>query len=415
MNTARTLIPILVLASICSSAVAQSLRGAWIVCTRDLELRVTLIDELQERELVLRNEYGIRSTIPISDVLFIVRNNQLQAVEAEEIVGAPEPQRSPVRLITLSDGQVVRGSIIEPDVPDELAISLIVGRKVLGDAHIPLERVIRIDDQGIGSTLDLLEAELHDDLVVTRNGDRIAGFIESLGPLTRITLKNGTELEIDTHRIASIMIANDSTPEPGLYLRLSDHESLRVSMVRYVDQQAIKIEIDGTSLGLEDTGNSISMLDSGSLEAVDVHNRSALVLSLSDLTPVHIEPTGDRDWTPSPIILDADASHPVLRGIDLQSPVRVTYKLPEGASRFACKIETPIEEWTDCVVRVMSKSNNSPRVLFEQRMNRDQPIAQLNIAIPASADELVIEVDPGVHGPIQDRVLLRSPRLLVQN
>ena len=92
MKRINTLIPFLTLTLACVTTSAQSLRGAWIVCTRDLELRETLIDQFDERELVLRNEYGIRSSVPLSEVLFVVRNEQAQVIDSEDIAGAPMPE-----------------------------------------------------------------------------------------------------------------------------------------------------------------------------------------------------------------------------------------------------------------------------------------------------------------------------------
>ncbi|MFG0246283.1 MAG: hypothetical protein ACF8MF_09585 [Phycisphaerales bacterium JB052] len=415
MNRHHPLIPLLALAFSCVSASAQSLRGAWIVCTRDLELRETLIDQFNERELVLRNEYGIRSRVPIREVLFVVRNEQTPLIEPDEIAGAPAPEPSPVRLITLSDGQIVRGSIIEPDSPDELAISLIAGRNIHGEAHIPLDRVLRINDQDTDRTLGTRNDELDDDLIITRNGDRIVGFIESLGPTTSIAQQRGGTLDLETTRIESILIANQLEPERGVYMSFTDREMLRASMIHYEAQQPITIEVDATSMGLNDTGNSIWLFDAGSLESLIVIDPEARVLALSDLTPRSIEPTGDRDWAPAPTAFDLGVAHPALRGIDLHSPVRVTYALPEGASRFAASFETPIEQWTDCVVRVIGASASGTQVLFEQRFNRETPTAELNAPIPSSVEELVIEIDPGEYGPIQDRVLLHHPRLLIED
>lgn len=406
------LITLLCLTSVRVSA--QTLRGAWIVCTRDLQLRETLIDRFDQRELVLRNAYGIRSSVPMGEVLFVVRSEPLRQVRPDQIAGAPAPEPSPVRLITLRDGQVVRGSIIEPGVPDELAISLIAGRHVHGEAHIPLERVMRVVDQDAERAYAPGE-ELLDDVVITRTGDRIAGFIEALGPVTRIVQAGGPELEIETQRIESILIANTPTREPGIYLGFSDREVLRAVSIEYEPQQPISIEVDAGSLGLSDTGNTLWVFDAGSLRSLHVVRPALRVLALGQLTPARIEATGDRGWAPAPTPLDRGTNHPALGSLDLHSPVRLTYRLPEGTNRFAAGIEAPIEQWTDCVLRVLAVSGSDERVLFEQRLNRDMPAAELNTAIPAGTDELVIEIDPGEYGPIQDRVLLHRARLLVQD
>ncbi|HCT43806.1 MAG TPA: hypothetical protein DF699_01175, partial [Phycisphaerales bacterium] len=206
-----------------------------------------------------------------------------------------------------------------------------------------------------------------DDLVVTRNGDRIVGFVETVGPTTMIDQQSGGGLEIETARIESILIANELEPEPGVYMSFSDRENLRANMVNYEAQQPITIEVDATSLGLNDTGNSIWVFDAGSLQSLIVIEPQTRVIGLSDLKPTSIEPTGDGDWSPAPTVSGQSVAHPALRGIDLHSPVRVTYALPEGASRFAASFETPIEQWTDCVVRVIGKSTTGDTVLFEQR------------------------------------------------
>lgn len=406
------LITLLCLTSVRVSA--QTLRGAWIVCTRDLQLRETLIDRFDQRELVLRNAYGIRSSVPMGEVLFVVRSEPLRQVRPDQIAGAPAPEPSPVRLITLRDGQVVRGSIIEPGVPDELAISLIAGRHVHGEAHIPLERVMRVVDQDAERAYTP-GGELLDDVVITRTGDRIAGFIEALGPVTRIAQAGGPELEVETQRIESILIANTPTREPGIYLGFSDREVLRAVSIEYEPQQPIRIEVDAGSLGLSDTGNTLWVFDAGSLRSLHVVRPALRVLALGQLTPARIEATGDRGWAPAPTPLDRGANHPALGSLDLHSPVRLTYRLPEGTNRFAAGIEAPIEQWTDCVLRVLAVSGTDERVLFEQRLNRDTAAAELNTAIPAGTDELVIEIDPGEYGPIQDRVLLHRARLLVQD
>lgn len=413
MNRTATIIPLLLLMLTGPAATAQSLKGAWIVCTRDLQLRETLIDRFDQRELVLRNEYGIRSSVPMGEVLFVVRSDPLRPVRPDEIAGVPMPEPSPVRLITLRDGQVIRGSIIEPGVPDELAISLIAGRHVHGEAHLPLERVMRVVDQDAPPPTQA-PGELLDDLVITRTGDRITGFIEALGPVTRITQQSGPELEIETQRIESILIANTPAPEPGVYLGFSDREILRAMSIEYEAQQPITIEVDATSLGLSDTGNAVWVFDTGSLRSLRVVRPATRVLALAELDPARVQATGDRDWAPTPTPLDRGANHPALGSLDLHSPVRLFYRLPEGTARFAAGIEAPIEQWTDCIVRVLGVSGSDQRVLFEQRLNRESPTAELNIAVPARSTELIIEIDPGEYGPIQDRVLLHRARLLVQ-
>ena len=412
MNTIRHLIPILTTTLISVQVQAQSLRGAWMVCTNDLQLRETLISHADEQELVLQSAFGIRSSVAIRDVLFMVRTDPVEGENDAEMMGVPSPNPSPVRLVTLSDGQVIRGTIIEPELPEELAFSLIAGRNIHGQARIPLERIMRIADtprEGASPA-----AELLDDTIVTRTRDVLMGFIESIGPMTRIVMGDGTELDIETSKIRSIRIANELESVPGVYLTMSDHEVLRANAFDFDNQQPITIDVDTASLGLEDTGNSAWVFDAGTLQSLRVISPGSRIVALTGLAPDLVEPTGTREWVPQPALLNDSAAHPTLGSIDLPTPRRVHYLLPSGATRFACTLEAPIEEWTDCVVRVIVQSDRGSSTLFEGRLSAEVSKAELNTPLPRGATHLIIEVDPGEHGPIQDRVLIHRPRLLVQ-
>lgn len=403
----------LLTALLCGTAAGQSLRGAWVVCTRDLVLRETLIDHADERELVLRSEYGIRSRIPMDDVLFMVLADSSDSLAAD-IAGAPLPAQSPVRLVYLTDGQIVRGTILEAELPEQLAFSLIAGRNIHGEAHLAIERVLRITDVQAASQQEEL-GPLRDDTLITRTGDEIVGFIEGIGPMTRFSLSQGADLDIETSRLSEIRFANEREVSPGIYLSLSDHETLRAAVFEYDNQQPITIDVDTAAIGLDDTGNSTWIFDTNSLRSLSVINPLQQIVSLSEIDPQRIEPTGDRDWAPTPVLLDQTSAHPALASIDLRSPMRVHYALPMGSTRFACDFQAPIQEWTDCVVRVIAQTGRTDSMLLEQRLNASTPSAELNVSLPAGTTTLVVEIDPGVHGPVQDRVLMHQPRLLVEN
>ncbi len=409
-----TAISMLIAAVSITPATGQTLRGGWVLCTRELELQETLIDHIDERELILRSAYGIRSSVPMDQVLFLIRAESEESITADEIVGAPAPQQSPVRLVSLTDGQVIRGSINESDLPEELAFNLIAGRNVHGDARVPLERVLRISDGGQpgNAARDQL---LPDDTLVTRTGDTIVGFIESIGPMTRVSIDDGGELEIETARLESIGMANPPAPQPGLYLTFNDFEVLRASAMEFDTNQPIRVEIDAASLGLMDTGNSIWVFDADSLRSLTVRSADSRIVALTEIAPALVEPTGDRDWVPSPVPMRSSLAHAALGSIDLITPMRVEYPLPEGSGRFASTIEASVQQWTDCIVRVIARSPGGSSTLFEGRLNAATPSAEINTLIPRGATGLIIEIDPGKHGPIQDRVLLHRPRLLIQD
>jgi hypothetical protein len=412
MNRLHTSIPISVVALACSLSHAQPIRGGWTICTRDLQLRDTLIERANERELTLMNAYGIRSVLPMDQVLFVVKSEATEELNAEEVVGVPLLEPSPVRLISLVDGQSIRGNILDSEIVEQVAISLIAGSSMYGDAFIQLDQLLSIRDHlrpaaQSGETLV-------DDVVVMRNGDRVSGFIESIGSQIEVAVDDRL-IELDLDRVERVYVANDPDPVDGIYMRFTDDEIIRALGFDFASRSPIQVSIDPSSLGLDNTGSTDWRFDPGMLEAFWVDEVNQRVLALSDITPSTIEPTGQRVWTPAPEVINLDASHEALRTIDFSSPARVSYPMPEGATRFACSIEAPIQVWTDCVVRIFAERDGRARQVFEQRLNPDSQAAGVNVELPRGTDTLIVEIDPGEHGPIQDRVLMHRPRVLVSN
>jgi hypothetical protein len=412
MNLLFASIPVLFIALSCSVSNAQPIRGGWTICTRDLQLRNTLIERANERELTLINTYGIRSVLPMDQVLFIVKAESVEERSADEVVGVPRPEANPVRLISLVDGQSIRGSVLESERIEQLSISVIAGNSVYGDAFIELEHLLSVRDQHL-SEEHIIE-NLIDDVVVMRNGDRISGFIESIGSQIEIAVDDRI-IQLDLERAQRVYVANDPDPVNGIYMRFVDDEVIRVLGFDFAARSPISISIDPGSLGLDNTGSTDWRFDPGMLEALWVDEADQRVLALCEITPESIEPMGDRIWVPTPDVINLDASHEALQTIDFQSPARVRYAMPEGARRFACTIEAPIELWTDCVVRILADRDGRLRQVFEQRLNPETPTAGVNVELPPGTGALVVEIDPGEHGPIQDRVLMHRPRVLLSN
>jgi hypothetical protein len=230
-----------------------------------------------------------------------------------------------------------------------------------------------------------------------------------------MSLDNGNEIEIEASKLNRIGIANDPERVEGIYMRFTDQEQVRVEQFEVTPSRPISVRVDTDALGLADTGNDEWRFDARTLTGLMVLDERAEVVALSTMEPRSIEPMGDRIWTQRPSRINENASHPALMGLDLHSPIRVTYELPENASRFACEFEAPIEQWTDCIARVIVRTYNGQRQLAEHRLNQHNNNIDINLQRPGNAQSLVIEIDPGEQGPIQDRVLLLRPRLLVSN
>ena len=87
----------------------------------------------------------------------------------------------------------------------------------------------------------------------------------------------------------------------------------------------------------------------------------------------------------------------------------VRYLLPPQAKRLAAEALVPLEAraWADFEFIIRCDDQE----VFRQRMNADTPNAAINV--PLRGSELTIELTEGAHGPIQDRLRLNLPLLLL--
>jgi len=176
------------------------------------------------------------------------------------------------------------------------------------------------------------------------------------------------------------------------------------------------VTVDAESLGLGPSARTTWIFEPSAPHGLHVVHDDQRVLALAGIEPELVEPTGERAWTPTPTIMGQPEQSPVLASIDLHAPLRTIYPLPRGASRFACTLEAPIETWTDCVARVTAIGYDGARTeLARQRLNADTPSVEVNAELPPATERLELLIEPGAYGPIQDRVIVRQPRIIVRD
>ncbi len=103
------------------------------------------------------------------------------------------------------------------------------------------------------------------------------------------------------------------------------------------------------------------------------------------------------------------------RSIRMHAPGSVVFKLPQGAERFAAVAELDtdnapvhIADWSD--FQVVVSAENTPTERFD--VTGSAPLIRINL--PVAGSGLTIRLDPGVNGPILDRLLLRDAVILVR-
>jgi hypothetical protein len=401
---------ILVNASLSASAAsAQNVSTTWTICDRDLKLTETIVTRANESQIVTVDEFGIRRSRSVDNLFFAIPTSGLALAIEEELFSVAPEESDPTKYITLADGQIIKGAIMDSPDSDKMRYTAYSGSIIRGQASIPLERLLWISDQ---PNIDPSALNTDSDSIKTMNGDVLLGFIESVGPVTTIS-SDRDELEVRLGQIRSMGFANLPEPVEGMYLSTSDHLNLRVSSFDFDFQHPLTLTVDARSLGLDSESRAVWLLDPDAPVGVHVVRASERILSLTEIVPELVEPTGDRSWTPFPTVLVSSAD-PILSSIDLHAPVRAVYRVPEGASRFACELVAPINTWTDCLASVYSISYSGERTqLLYQRLDTNHPVESLNTELEPDTEMIEIRIDPGENGPIQDRVLIKHPRLLI--
>ena len=393
---------------LCSSSAAAVGDSSWTLCTRELELLEINITDVNQERIESLDSYGIRRRWAVGDVFFAIASQKSMREEAiDHVETSDDDPAATAWSISLVDGQVIRGRIEDSDDPDMLGYTIYTQDTIRSTAKIDLEHVLSISRQRTPAV------EVADsDTIVTRSGDVLGGFIERIGTVNAIETPRG-DVALKLDQIQSMHFANPAERVSGVYLSTIDGLVLRTDEFDFDFDHPTTVAVDGAGLGIGADSRTLWLLEPNSPSGIEVVDSDQRVVSLAQISPALIEPTGDRSWTPTPSVSLSEV-HPVLSTIDLRAPVRVVYPLPKGSDRFACSIVAPINTWTDCIVVVESISYSGKRFeLLRQRLNAQTPSVEINTELVDDTRELEIRVEPGEYGPIQDRVLIEEPRLLV--
>jgi hypothetical protein len=390
--------------------------------------RVLLDRQLHERAVQLVGLDG--RTITYTDAAGLVRNEAVSEylaiippVQSEARPGAaagsrraPEPQLAPARawsVVELADSERFFGDVApEPAVKESLRWA----HPILGTMEFKIDQVrrVRLDMPPAGSWTRppaSTPPDLRDDIVIFANGDRISGFVEGMTGQPRelqlVPDAQSAARAIGLDVVREVVFANpaQALPARSTLVWLRDGSIIACRSVKTTRMGELNL-----SLAIQDT--EAGPAESGA--------RSAGVLRLEDLMGAAFEPGGlvplcslpPAVQQPTRAIAIGDADRAVLGAgdIELPGPLNVEWDLPAGAVQFGATAELPRQMWTwgDCQVVVDAGGTE----VFRARLNADQPTAGIAVAL-GGARRLSVRVEPGAYGPVQDRVLLRRPLLLV--
>lgn len=329
-------------------------------------------------------------------------------------------------LVQTTDGQRLLAKLRDdPEGSPELVELMLFGGQTM---RVSVERIASVtsaksvfDERGDASP----DADLIDDVVELANGDRVSGFVESLGPRVSVEVE-GVSRSVPLSDIRSIRLANPSRTSAGTRVWVSDGSVIGAGPLRRSGEGMVAFDLSlagehsGAPEGSESDLPTAMSLPLSRVAGIVFDASGAGVRPLAAMAPASYAPTGERRWTPPPSA--GDPAHAVLGAstIELPGPMRVSWALPEGASRLAGIAtlgDTP-GAWADCAVSITIDTDGQRTELARARLRPGHADLAFNVVLPpALAGEpraLEVRVDAGAYGPIQDRVLLERVLLLVE-
>jgi len=367
----------------------------FLVFLRDGSVREVSVIEF-DAQRIRYDDLGPQRELPMDEVLAMVqgRGGTLARVARQPIV------RRTRGMVEMRSGERIPGLLGASPPEDPERFSWI--RTPLGDLEIALEDVSRItftmaDDPG---PIELADG----DRVVLANGDRLDGFLDSVGPRIGVIRGTGPDeelIEIPVERVAAVRLVAGEEPPGRTRAWLSDGTVLDVAAIRVGESEGLVI--DDQRVGAE-----LLPLDLDDLAAVVFDTRGLRPLSTLELDRVDAIGLRYRVQPPMPLNPAAAAG---LGTIELRGPMEATWVMPEGARRFAATAVLPevARTWGDLELVVLDGREERLRT----RMDALNPVMRIDVPISAAERRLTVRLEAGRYGPVMDWIELRLARVLV--
>ena len=371
--------------------------------TRDLERREVNLTGLSGGTV---SYFGEDRTLTREPVGTFVRLT-LDAEASSPDVDSPPEQTAATGLVELVDGQRLTGRYAGPRRGGE---ALAWEHPVLGTVEVALDDLRRlVPDRAAASPAVPEPGDTPADLVRLTNGDTLGGFVVAIDDAS-VTLAPdaGGEVTLPLDRVASLSLSNPAAmpADAADLVVLRDGSRLRV-MELLITGDALRF--DPVLAGGGGDGDTVE-LPLGDVERVDFAASGVRLVDLTD-RPMEVISGGEALGLTLPPRVERD-------GLHLHAPVTVRFELPPGARRMAMTATLDLPEglpperaaWADVAVRVEPPGGAGDDV----RLDAAERHGDLSVALPPDAASVDINVDPGRHGPVLDRVRLHDAVLLVE-
>ncbi len=271
------------------------------------------------------------------------------------------------------------------------------------------------------------------------NGDRIDGFLETIGPRTggegfaltmsvgdvRAPGKSGANrVTVPVDQVVRAQFANARRAMKGPVVWLADGSVVALgAAVTDAQKSALLLTASAAKAPAQAERGAAESPGATAMALFPAQDISAIVFDstrvsgLAGLEIVAHRPIG-LARRPGPRVDAFDAMPAALGAADvlIPGPMEVEWAMPAGASRLVgtARLDEPDWTWGECVVVVEVVSGTASREVSRASLGGSAVQAPLSAEIGATrlGDRLRIRVEPGELGPIRDRVRLERVVLL---
>lgn len=335
-------------------------------------------------------------------------------------------------MLTLTDGQRLLG---RPEPMGAGGETLRFRSARLGELEVTLERIAAVERASVAGARPDASA----DVVRLANGDELRGFVVEMGPEIAIERADGSVAAFALDLVDSVTLANPPERSVRPLLALMTGEVIAgvpaagtetaPRCVLLVADLLVSAPVDETPTGPARPGSSSSegllahlCVDASEIRSLTLPGEA--IQPLASIEPSKVVPGDTRRRTDPPRVEPASDAR-LAPSIVFSGPMAVEWTLPEAAGAIAFDARlgptliaqtAPPGPWADAVLRVSIRGRGGETTLVVQRLDSASPTVRIAEALPGAGEPgrtLVIELDAGAHGPIQDRLLLARPVLIL--
>ncbi|MEO1512250.1 MAG: hypothetical protein AAFU70_09270, partial [Planctomycetota bacterium] len=325
------------------------------------------------------------------------------------------PALDPDVRVDLNDGRRWIGTLARESA-DEVIVDLAWGGRV----RASLEEVASIERlEGGADVVPPSAPSGGDDVLEMSNGDRLRGFLVAFGPRVEFETDSGV-VEVGRERVVSVRLAAEPAEPLGPRVWLSDGSVVNASPAGAAPGTGAP---DGLgflwSLGAAGSGGQPV---SWELDAVEAYTPE--VSSLTALATIRLDGftlPSERRWSEPPEVDDPRAVPIGLADIRVPGPMSLRWTLPSASVRLVLQVEADpavVGPWTDSVVTAAIETVDGMLEVGSVRVTSGDPGQTIDASLPGDGGPgrvLVVTIDSGEYGPVQDAVILRRGALLNTN